>query len=64
MSPQQGYNEARRLLTYHYSNEMKIANAYTKRAFNWPKIKPDDANALHSYSLFLTGCNNAMQDIS
>lgn len=34
------------------------------RAFNWPQIKPDDAKALHSYSLFLTGCDNAMQDLN
>lgn len=64
MNPQQGYSEARKLLTYHYGNELKISAAYMNRAFNWPQIKPDDAKALHSYSLFLTGCNNAMQDLN
>lgn len=29
-------------------------------AFDWPQIKTDDAD---SYSLFLAGYNNAMQDI-
>lgn len=62
MSPYQGYSEARKLLAYHYGNELKILSAYMNRALNWPQIKPDDAKALHSYSLFLTGCNNAMQD--
>ncbi|KAL4008191.1 hypothetical protein ACER0C_002043 [Sarotherodon galilaeus] len=64
MSPQQGYSEARKLLFCHYGNELRIATAYMNRAFDWPQIKTDDAKALHSYSLFLTGCNNAMQDIS
>ena len=29
----------------------------------WPQFKPDDTKALHSYSLFLIGCKNAMQDV-
>lgn len=64
MSPQQGYTEAMKLLQYHYGNEIKIATAYLNRAVNWPQVKADDAKALHSYSLFLTGCNNAMKDIN
>lgn len=63
MSPHLGYKEAMKLLQYHYGNEIKIATAYLNRAVNWPQVKVDDAKALHSYSLFLTGCNNAMQDI-
>ncbi|XP_024123270.2 uncharacterized protein LOC112143483 [Oryzias melastigma] len=63
MNSQHGYPEARKLLNHHYGNELKIATAYMNRAFNWPQIKPDDSKALQSYSLFLTGCNNAMQDI-
>ena len=63
MSPYQGYSKARELLTCHYGNELKILSAYMNRAPNWPQIKPDDAKALDSYSLFLTGCNNAMQDL-
>lgn len=61
MSPYQGYSGARKL-TRHYGNELEILSAYMNRALNWPQIKPDVAKALHSYSLFLTGCNNAMQD--
>jgi len=64
MNLQQGYNEARMLLVYHYGNKLKIATAHMIKAFSWPHNKPDDVKALHSYSLFLTGCNTAMQDIS
>ena len=55
-SPYQGYSKARKLLTCHYGNELKILSANMNRALNWPQIKPDDAKALHSYALFLTGC--------
>lgn len=64
MNPKQGYDEARKLLFHHYGNEIKIATAYMNKAFSWAYIKPDDVKALYSYSFFLTGCNNAMQDIS
>lgn len=64
MSPKKGYHEAIKLLNYHYGNEIKIAAAYLNKAVNWPQVKADDAKALHSYSLFLTSCNNAMQDVN
>lgn len=63
MSSQQGYSEARRLLTYHYGNEQKIAAAYVDKAVKWPPIKAEDAKSLHSFSIFLTGCNNVMKDM-
>lgn len=64
MNPKQGYEEARRLLLYQYGDELKIANAYMSKVHCWPQIKSEDAKSLHSYSLFLTGINNAMQDIN
>ena len=63
MSAQQGYSEARKLLTYHYGNEQKIAAAYVDKAVKWPQIKSEDAKSLHSFSIFLTGCNNVMKDM-
>ena len=63
MSAQQGYNEARRLLTYHYGNEYKIAAAYVDKALKWPQVKAEDAKSLHSFSIFLTGCNNVMKNM-
>jgi hypothetical protein len=58
MSAQQGYNEARKLLTYHYGNEQKIPAAYVDKAVKWPRIKAEDAKLL-----YLTGCNNVMKDM-
>ncbi|KAK0147978.1 hypothetical protein N1851_012345 [Merluccius polli] len=63
MSAQRGYNEARKLLTYHYGNEQKIAAAYVDKAVKWPQIKAEDAKSLHSFSIYLTGCNNVMKDM-
>lgn len=57
INPQEAYSEARSLLFNHYSKEMRSATANMNQAFNWPRIKPDDGKALHSYSLFLSGCN-------
>lgn len=31
---------------------------------HWPSIRPEDGEALHSFSLFLSECCNAMSDIS
>ena len=63
MSAQQGYNEARKLLTYHYGNEQKIAVAYVDKAVKWPQVKAEDAKSLHSFSIFLTECNIVMKDM-
>lgn len=63
ISAQRGYDEARKLLTYYYGNEQKIAAAYVDKAIKWPPIKAEDAKSLHSFSIFLTGCNNVMMDI-
>lgn len=40
-----------------------MSTAYMDKAFKRPQIKPDDVKSLHSFSLLLTGCANAMQDI-
>lgn len=63
MSARRGYDEARKLLAYHYGNEQKIAAAYVDKAIKWPPIKAEDAKSLHSFSIFLTGCNNVMMDM-
>ena len=60
---QRGYNDARNLLSYHYGNEQKIAAAYVDKAVKWPQIKAENAKSLHSFSIFLTGCNNVMKDM-
>lgn len=63
MRPDKGLKEAKRLLQYHYGNELKIATAYLDKALKWPQIKTEDAKGLKTYALYLTGCRNTMTDI-
>lgn len=63
MEPERGYYEAKRLLEEHFGNTYKISVAYINKALNWPAIKSDDGEALHSFGLYLTGCRNAMTDV-
>ena len=61
MEARRGYAEARQLLKKYFGNEMKIANAYLEKAFNWTLIRPDDGKALLAYALYLRECLNTMQ---
>lgn len=63
MSPQRGFMEAKRLLKKHYGDELMIASAYIDKALKWPQIKSEDAKALNTYAIFLTGCRNTMEDV-
>lgn len=63
MRPDKRLREAKRLLQYHYGNELKIAAAYLDKALKWPQIKAEDAKGLKAYSLFLIGCRNTMSDV-
>ncbi|KAL2099293.1 hypothetical protein ACEWY4_005773 [Coilia grayii] len=63
MRPDKGLKEAKRLLQYHYGNELKIATAYLDKALKWPQIKAEDAKGLKTYALFLIGCKNTMTDV-
>lgn len=64
MNPVEGYLKAKQLLREHFGNEYQIADTYMNKALHWPSIRPEDGEALHSFSLFLSGCCNAMSDIS
>ncbi|KAL6484006.1 hypothetical protein MHYP_G00088790 [Metynnis hypsauchen] len=63
MRPDRAYREARALLDRHYGDELTIANAYIKKAMEWPQIKPEDRKGLNTFSLFLIGCCNAVNDV-
>lgn len=64
MEPQRGYKEAKRLLQRHHGSDILIANAYQERILNWKPINSEDGRALHSFSLFLSGCCNTMLEIN
>lgn len=63
MPADRGFIHAMSLLEEHYGHPLKIATGLIERLFNWPQIKAEDAKALHSFSLFLVSCQNAMQDV-
>lgn len=63
MRPHKVYREARKLLNRHYGDELRIANAYIKKAMDWPQIKPDDRKGLKTFALFLIGCSNTVSDV-
>ncbi|KAL7868352.1 hypothetical protein SRHO_G00097360 [Serrasalmus rhombeus] len=64
MKPDAGYHRARQLLKDHFGNDYKIAVAYMNKVLSWTPIKPEDAEALNAFSLFLTACSNIMAEVS
>ena len=63
MIPDRGYALAKELLQEHFGNDYKIATTYVEKALAWPPVKSEDVKALQSYSLFLRGCCNAMEEL-
>ena len=64
MPPSTGYAKAKQMLKQYFGDDYKIAEAYIKEAVDWETIKPEDGAALQSFSLFLTGCSNTMEDVA
>ncbi|XP_041354482.1 uncharacterized protein LOC121372257 [Gigantopelta aegis] len=63
LDAEQGYPAALKELEERYGNEEKIAQAFVKRAMDWPDIKPDNAKALDDFGIFLAECENAVKCI-
>lgn len=64
MAADRGFRKARSLLQEHFGNKHKITTAYIEKALSWSPIKSNDTNALQTYTLFLRGCWNAMEDVN
>lgn len=58
-----GYREAAQLLKDHHGNHLKIATALMDKLSKWPPIKFEDARSLHSFSIFLVNCSDAMEAV-
>ena len=63
MQPDEGYQEARRLLKEGYGQNYKIASAYVTRVRNGPPIKHEDGQALRKFSTVLARCKNALREV-
>lgn len=64
MNPAEGYAKAKQMLKDLFGDDYQIAEAYINKALEWQTLKPEDGAALQSFALFLTGCFNAMSDVS
>ena len=64
MEPSMGYLEARSLLHKEYGDPYKVSMAYVNKVLSWNNIKHDDCQSLKTFSIFLTRCLKAMQNIS
>ncbi|XP_061753152.1 uncharacterized protein LOC133550969 [Nerophis ophidion] len=62
MSPDRGYQKAKRLLKENFGHDFKIACAYLDKVQTWPQIKAEDSKSLQEYAMFLRSCCNAMED--
>jgi hypothetical protein len=62
-NPREGFERAKSMLDKRYGNSHKIAEAFLKRAENWPDVKRENAVELNKFSLFLTECKNMMDSI-
>jgi hypothetical protein len=58
-----GYPAALAELERRYGDKELVANAYIKRALDWPIIKSDNPSGLDSYAIFLVECQNAVNAI-
>ncbi|XP_047489107.1 uncharacterized protein LOC125039312 [Penaeus chinensis] len=56
LNPEKGYEAALKELEDCYGNNDAVAQAYIKKALDWPVIKGNDVKALDKLSIFLTRC--------
>lgn len=56
MSPDRGYQKAKRLLKENFGNEYKLSCAYLEKALSWPLVKSEDSRSLQDYAMFLRSC--------
>ncbi|XP_074661512.1 uncharacterized protein LOC141914144 [Tubulanus polymorphus] len=58
-----GYRAAMNELNDRYGDQETVANAYVKRALEWPSIKADNPAGLDEYAIFLTEVLHAVSSI-
>lgn len=63
MDHDKGYTTARKLLKDKYGQDYKISVAFTDKIAKFPPIKAEDSQALQRFSILLTSCKTALQDI-
>ena len=63
LDARQGYESAVRELEERYGDMEVVANAFIRKALNWPIIKADKPKQLDEFAIFLSECENAIRSI-
>lgn len=53
------YKQARKILSDRFGNPFLVADAYSKKINEWPKIPPNNGTSLRKFSDFLIHCQTA-----
>ncbi|XP_068735477.1 uncharacterized protein [Montipora capricornis] len=61
LPPENGYQEAQRLIRKKFGDNYHVVAAYETKALNLPDVKVDYGQALSRFAIFLMRCKNAMQ---
>ena len=56
------FAKAKKMLQEQYGNQYKIADHYLQKLKEWPEVKAEDGTALKQFAVFLTTCNNLMNE--
>lgn len=63
LNSEAGYNASIKEFEERCGDADILAHSYVKRALDWPIINQDDGRALDDYSIFLTECNCAIENV-
>lgn len=63
LDAERGYKAALEELKDRYGDPDIIAQAYVKKALDWPPVKPDSAKTLDQFAIFLRECQYAVENI-
>lgn len=63
LDAERGYKAAPEELKDRYGDPDIIAQAYVKKALDWPPMKPDNAKTLDQFAIFLCECQYAVENI-
>lgn len=58
-----GYVAARKEFQDRYGDPEIVAQAYVRKALDWPVIKPENSKSLDDFAIFLTECQYAIESI-
>lgn len=58
------YAKAKQLLYKEFDNEFLVSNSYLEKLNNWPVIPSEDPKAMEEFALFLSYCENYLENMT